>query len=52
MEAYEGLKLEVLQLVSIQGEHGQAVQRRQRLGVYLADVVAAQLKHLPELNSQ
>lgn len=51
VEADESLKLEVLQAVSIQSEHCQAVQRSQSLTVYLADVVVAQLKHLRKPNS-
>lgn len=51
VEADEGLKLEVLQVVPIQSEHGQAVQRSQSLSVYLADIVVAQLKNLHKPNS-
>lgn len=43
VEADEGLKLEVLQVVSLQSEHRQAVEGSQGLSVYLADVVVAQL---------
>lgn len=46
VEADEGLKLEVLQVVSLQSENRQAVEGSQGLSVYLADVVVAQLQHL------
>lgn len=52
VEADEGLKLEVLQVVSIQSEHCQAVEWSQSLSFYQADVVVAQLKHLHKPNSQ
>lgn len=46
LEADEGLELEVMQVVSLQSEDGQAVQRSESLAVYPGDVVVAQIEHL------
>ena len=46
MKADEGFKLEVIQVVSFQIENCQTIERSQSIGVYLGDVVVAQLEHL------
>lgn len=46
MKADEGLKLEVMQVVSIQSENCQAVKGSQSLTVNLGDVVVTQLENL------
>lgn len=46
MQADEGFKLEVMQVVSLQSENCQAVERSQSFTVYLRDVVLTQLEHL------
>lgn len=46
MKADEGLKLEVMQIVSIQSENCQAVERSQSLAVNLGDVVVTKLENL------
>lgn len=46
VEADEGFKLEVMHVVSLQGENRQAVERSQGVAVDLRDVVVAQLQHL------
>ena len=46
MKADEGLKLEATQVVSLQSEDCQAVERGQSIIIYGRDVVVAQLEHL------
>lgn len=46
MKADEGLKLEVVQVVSVQSEDRKAVERSQSVAVYLRDVVVTQLENL------
>lgn len=46
MKADEGLKFEVMQVVSLQIKNSQAVQRCQGISIYLRDVVVAQLEYL------
>lgn len=46
LKADEGLELEMMQVVSLQSEDGQAVQRSKSLAVYPGDVVVTQIEHL------
>lgn len=46
MKADEGLKLEVVQIVSVQSKDCQTVERSQSIIVYLRDVVVTQLEDL------
>lgn len=46
MQADEGFKLEVMQVVSLQNENCQTVKRSQSITVNLRDVVVTQLEHL------
>lgn len=46
MQADEGFKLEVMQVVSLQDEYCQTVERSQSITVNLRDVVVTQLEHL------
>lgn len=46
MKADEGFKLEVMQVVPLQVENRQAVERSQSVAVDLRDVVVTQLQHL------
>lgn len=46
MQADQGFELEVMHVVSLQGENCQAVERSQSVGLYPGDVVVAQLEDL------
>lgn len=46
MKTDEGLKLQVMQVVSFQIKNRQTIERSQSVRVYLGDVVVTQLQHL------
>lgn len=46
VQADEGFKLEVMQVVPLQRENGQTIERSQSIAVNLRDVVVTQLQHL------